>query len=279
MTIIRKIPWTSQPPPHVGINRGHPICAGLKAVFSFHRGYPYEELTGTVGTLNNNAAVVLTDRGYALQTALASNDIVVFAYNVAWTISTAATHASIVKNRKGLTTANEEIFTSEGTDRDAHRIAWLSTEHLTYKAAEFSNITFATHVFEFALHESLGTDPRLWNTVGGTWKANGLITARVNKLAGPNPELEAGTQIFSDNDFVLGGHLTLAKSWDGWILLAVIWDRGLSEGEWNSFVDNPWQIFEPRSVFMPVGVIAEGGSILIASSERGIVRGNFRGVS
>jgi hypothetical protein len=59
--------------------------------------------------------------------------------------------------------------------------------------------------------------------------------------------------------FVFGNRAALDRGWDGWIGEVFVWDRLLSPSEVAEVHANPWQLFQPRSI--PVPLVASGGGV------------------
>jgi hypothetical protein len=56
----------------------------------------------------------------------------------------------------------------------------------------------------------------------------------------------------SSNPISIGGRFENNRGFDGEMYWAAMWHRVLTEGEMREFRENPWQIFEPRTIWAPI---------------------------
>lgn len=80
-------------------------------------------------------------------------------------------------------------------------------------------------------------------------------------IDGVIPPINAGTSVpFSatTDDYSVGGRSTGARYWDGDIEYVAKWSRALSAAEQKSFQENPYQILQPRTQYIPIAAAASG---------------------
>lgn len=268
MAIIRRIPWTRQPPPGTPINWRNPITRGLKFFATSNRGVPWEEVRNERGTFSSGSGIIEpTDRGLAMEQPLntASAQIQFPKHDEIWSGLSEITIMVYAKNRKGLIAssgAEDPMAHSGGGADDPWNIRWAGTENWlsvvnTGTADYIDSITDA-------LHETDGVDPRNWNILGATW-GNNLLVGRVNRTKSSGT-VTVGTMVVSGNAgnqiYIGNSTATGNNSWDGWVNFGAVWNRALSDAEWNSMVDYPWQLWQPRTQIIPTEVAADGVTFL-----------------
>ncbi len=250
--MMRRRVWTQQPPGGTPINWNNPICRGMQAVITFNRGMPYDEVYGVIGSLRGNGKVVGTDKGMAYEGGLDNNDAAEFPKNDnRYTGYSQCSAFALAKNRKTAIAATgaEFVFGHRGTGDDPWAIDWDQGEDLGFSIdnTDDSSGNPIQDVIVDGLHVTAGAHPQTWNAVGGTWDGT-TVTARVNRTKGAGTSCSGtmATESTSNNILRVGNTESTSASWDGWVAIAVLWDRALSDAEWNSMSDNPWQIFKKR---------------------------------
>jgi len=250
--------WTKQPPAGTKLNMSHPLAQGLKYCITFNRGIPWDEVRNIRGTLNNNASIVVTDKGMALQTAGESTDSASFPKDDPWNSGwSELTLFALIKNRLDVTAGTQRPLNHIGTGDDPYGIAWIFSEN-TFLAI-WTDVGNVSDEITDGLHPTNGAVATEWNVLGGSWNGS-IITQRINKdIVGSGTAQTGVTSVggSSNNHLHIGSTVAASgtASWDGWSLLDLIYDRNLSKAEWDSLVDNPWQIFEPQTIHAPTAEI------------------------
>ena len=85
-----------------------------------------------------------------------------------------------------------------------------------------------------------------WCFHGGTLGDDGTtVTCRIDRVKDASPGTVTGTiddPTAGDCDFTIGADGSSSSSWSGEIMFSAWWKRELSDVEWNSMVENPWQV-------------------------------------
>ena len=246
-----KVPWTKQPPAGTPLRKDG-VTRGLKMLVTFNRGVPYEEIVGEVGTFVGAATIENTDMGRALQCGLDASDAVTFAQISGQRSGFAKTTVlALAKNRKTAigATGSENPASHAGTGDDPWVISWAQDENVGFAVDTVDN--GSSDAVSDSVVDGMPTyaAANKWNCLGGSYNGTTVHT-RINKYKSPGAAL-TGTMVDESQNQPTIGNLTGDSSWDGWVALVALWDRDLADAEWNSLVDNPWQIFEPRTIFMP----------------------------
>lgn len=241
-----KIDWTN------------PITKGLIWYADFSTGQPYEWIRGEAGYIETNSKIEPGPEmsrpcywGVPQQT----DSLAIFPKgDDRLNGLSEITLMSLAKNSSTSNAGgtNQTLMGHGGTGADPYKSDWQATHDVriwVYATAQYES------VITDGLDVSAGENPQEWNLIGGTW-GNDLLTARVNRRKDLTPTATTGTmQVDSaanQRPFVGGYSEVNDQGWGGWIAFSAIWNRELSDTEWNSMVDNPWQIFKSREVMVPM---------------------------
>ena len=161
--------------------------------------------------------------------------------------------------------ANNCPFGHGGTGIDPWRIDWRSSEDIRLQLRDSVGTNYNSSVTD-GMGNSAGIyNAQNWNLMGGTFNGT-TMHARINYIKD-----ETGTSftdvLGSDTDSGNRPHIGNASSggtnsWNGWVSMVAVWNRALSDAEWNSMVINPWQPLKSRSVLILLAIATVSGQTL-----------------
>ena len=168
----------------------------------------------------------------------------------------AYTIMTYAKSRVATVAANETPISHAGGGADPWQTARQSSDDWRCE------VTSTTASYQDTVTDGLlsggRNDPQRWNLMGGTW-TDDLLIARINYDKGSGTATVGVTDngLTANNQVHIGGDSTgSTATWDGWIAYGAMWDRALTDPEWNSVVKNPWSLFEPQTIWIPEGAAA-----------------------
>lgn len=237
--------FSQQPQQHARIDWGNPITRGL--VFAYNLGAPAGGISVASQTAGGN--IVFTPKGMARQTTSGSSDVILD------NVPTTATGANYSMLAVG--TANSTSTTQSAVDDDTD--------------------TSSPRVFQFRLNSAKG-ELITFDTSGNPYfatasamslaqlQAGFVLGAQVagNSIALFQNGIKTGgsasnTQRTGSGTVRIGQHKGVAGA--GWttggLCLVAQWARTLSDAEFSSLTDNPWQLFAapPRRLW---GIASSG---------------------
>jgi len=270
-------PWTIQPPAFTLVDRSNPLTRNIEIAclcrHPFNSAYP-----GEIGSFNNgdNKNAVASVKGEATDfnlTGLTGNDCAIkFPVGVApgTRYGETFTHAILVKPELNHGTTEVNALTTLGGDSFSPAMIWDHTN------GTFDGVATCRHSGTFFVANLGGSsDAGSWHmymaTVDSISVSERLIAYR-DGIETHNVPMTSGTTVdweTSDNDLGIMGYVTGAESSvPGVAALFCIWGhRVFTPQEAKSFADNPWQIFQPRTTIIPVGIeaAAEGRRVIVVT--------------
>lgn len=255
-----RVPWTSQPPYNAPIDRSNPYSRGLSFVWTPHG--------SNLGPGSNTGMPIGgTEHGLATRGTATDGELITIPDHDALSgaINGSVMYLTIVRSRGHVDqgSGTNEIFT---------------------KGTEWALRLFNTEVFSCLIGgttQSFGAaDDGEWHTIVG--------------LGGDRPSASDRTGVILDGTFIgensggsyspsteplIIGSTDTARNADADIALILFWNRGW----WNpdtdfpgarvtsqlqGLINNPWQIFQPRTLYIPVGVADVVGGRIMSSLVR-----------
>ena len=244
-----RIPWTEQPPLGTPVRRDG-LGEGLIWFAHFGGGQPWEEVMGEAGVMNTNSVgIVQKDGIWCGEFADGQTN-----GGCDWpqhpdfhSGHSQLSCMAYAKRNNNTPNSTESPMAYAGTGTDAWDVSMATNGDLRFR------FDIADIVQEATLAQS-GWDYSEWNLMGGTWDTAATQYARVNKLKGTANDPDNGTNTAgtaSGNNPRLGQRQNGATdSWYGWVAWGAVWKRALTDQEWNQIVDNPWILFEPRTLYL-----------------------------
>lgn len=238
MSVIRKVPWTRQPPDQTPLDLGNSLLQGIWRVYAAQDG---AELTQNISTdLLNGASVQPSEEGLAVNTD-GSNDVVDIqsdellfasrtdAFTILWFGRTSDTAGTLASQRDGVT-VNWQFFTNTGM---AFR---MGADTLVFSAdSRVSDGNF--HMY--AVSSVAGSESVQAWIDGDNFDSQTLTDDPTSTLI--NISIHARWEVYPTTGFQL----------DGECLYCLIWRRTLSEAEMIYLSENRWRVFQPRTVIIP----------------------------
>ncbi len=236
-----KVPWTKQPPAGTKLNLSHPLARGIRGVFAFN------EHHGQIRNLVNDS--------------FSSS----FAGDAAWDVDAEGRHVSFDGSGDYINLPDGCVpeFASSG-DVDFTVIAKINkTETGTWQGL-FQNTGSGSNGLIVGFQSSdlmVITYPSVVDLTGGSALGTGVMTLSY---------VRAGSSHSFYRDGALGGSTTNSSTpvtsgagliastyyggedFGGDIYFLYIYDRALSASELTAINDNPWQIFEPQRIYVPI---------------------------
>jgi hypothetical protein len=273
--LILEKPWTSQPQGSVGINWSNPITKGL--VFcAVPLGRTFIDLvTNTIGEASGTTNEVRTQNGgfsrrsdgYAVASSNGSLD------QVLWPESTTKRGATAVQEGTllslgGVTLggANYYIAPMGGCIDTAtgHGInLYLDHSGFVGFGAILRSNSDATPIGASAV-EILGADPALkTHFYGFSFTSNGASGTWLGARQGFDwtGGTVFGTGATGRRAMMFTGYANASyPTKRGFVLLQLIFDRKLTVAEYQSLYDNPWQLFAPQEIKIPLSGGAVSGA-------------------
>jgi len=262
MAIIRKIPWTRQPPQGVGIDKTHPLTRGLYYAINHVDPIPRD----LMGHFDQTDVIKV---GSPIQKAHADGLGVYIANRgtrTGWNLN---------DNSLDLSTPTT-VFHYAALVGDPG-----DTDEFSLSNAELSGSNRAT-----VLGSTTVPDDDNAHAIGFCWDSASAILYQDGLQIGIDSSVNAGWgsyllrydnssnrwEAFVDSsggstfNVGMGIGTKTADQWHGYIYLSLWWDRKLSASEHMQLSQNMWQIFQPRTQIIPIEVAAGGADLdLIAT--------------
>ena len=248
--IVPKI-WTRQPPAGTRIDWSNPLTRGLRSLTTFAEGIigtkAYEHVSQRFDwdEQGSGDASIITDPKYGrVLSTRGANDTAYFEGNQYGIMSGKSTGsvAAIYRINAHQSSGGCPIIVGWSSGSTRHHVAikdYAGEHQIVFRNSEDRLVTAA-----------LSTG-RWYNAVG---TLNSPLVS--SYLDGVLLDSDSGNDVASHGDPVLvscGNPDDAARAFDGDIALTAIWeDHELTAGEVASFNLNPWQIFEPRKIFVPI---------------------------
>lgn len=267
--IIRKIPWTRQPPFGVPLDRNHPAFQGLILAYCFNEG--------------GNTAIDLA----AIEAAGRPNP------NIGLTESPTPMVGRYWATNEGGLAWDWDASLGEGDP--TFLLDYMPNARIQFFAGDGYSRLLVAEI------NPVGTNPGLWRTgptgEGGSWDiiesttdytmfqvSNTGIWDATDTIpmsrdygahlltfedGGTTSIYENGSLLAtkaspvtsfggSDRVHTLNGQFSEDRGFNGTWNLLVLWRKGLNDSLAQSLSANPWQIFQPRTIYIPVDVTAAG---------------------
>lgn len=253
MSVILRPQRTSQPPVGTSLDYGSPLLSGIVDVWSAHDGW--RSASGSrPATVPASAAYVGTPWGLATKLNGSSSINAVFTGGV----NTGANPRTLFAlGTTGATSNAYDVLASvDSTDKQALVRVQINAANTGYSAFNgISTPSGGTRALSSRVslaHVEADFDPILYQ--------DGRQVASVTGATG-NGLQAAGLYI--------GGYRGQDGAWwDGSAILVAVWNRALRQDELWELNRNPWQIFAPRKIWVPVSLstgnsytlTADGGS-------------------
>ena len=237
----RIVPATSQPKGKAyGVNWNNPITEGLIFLMDPHQ-QGVNLVDGVVPAQSNGATFKDSGSYFAFQGELNGSEFL--DYGDRYDGMPTLTVLALAKNRKDAIAATglESIISKSGSGDDPYQVLWGQDENYHFSVDTTDNNT-SDAISDIIIDGlSAGQTPAdQWNVLGGTYDGS-TVLARINKVKGSGSAATGSVAPETLNSFTIG--LGGTATWDGWIATGAVWERALSDDEWNSLVDNPWQLF------------------------------------
>lgn len=254
-TILHK-PWTKKPPVGTQINRQHPLSRNLSAAFLF-----LGDLKNTaVSSLNFDLVVgeVAFGKGAMLvdDASTVRLDISPKILGAGTVLDSSYTIFMIADAHKAPVPTDDQVLVTTDT-----------TTALTDTPLYFDNLGSNGRLTTFVENGGLKTapttepnfSPGVIETFGATYdEPSTVVTVYLNggNLAGGDEDSDArstyGESTIQGSTLRCFTQRTGAVQFDGDVYLFLAWEnRALSAAEYASIHSNPWQIFQPRTIFIP----------------------------
>jgi len=247
-----KVPWTSQPLEGTVIDSSNPLARDLAAYFPFH--YPTQrDQTGRVASIPNGGPVRSPHDGYqATYLARTTNEKITInktaLFDVvgkeAWTVSIWANFDGSAGSSHDLVTqwrytGGVKTFTLTGPhNTDVAFFGIFEDGGGSPYIQGTTNLATATGWHHIVATLVDGVRMRLY--VDGVKEAEDLSINIINTTA-------------SESLWAVGGQVDYDTNlYKGWLRDFGFWTRELQEAEVKSLYEDPWQIFEPRTMYVPV---------------------------
>ena len=241
MAIVRKIPWTRKPPPGTPLNKGHPLFPDVICLpFNEGHGVPIDH-AGIHAWQNHTAAPTwgTGQYGHHLDFTAAGNTSIRTTGNVDGPdpcsilfISQSDAAAAVNERPFGYHDNWEGQFNSSVADIEWElRGGTLNSSFFDYDAGKAD---WHTYSGDFA-------------TVGSAVEVRYVFDGDAeDAITDPSPNAPTDAPLY------VGTSRALTSGLDGRMACFYMWSRMLTKGEHVAITANPWQIFEPRRVVIPV---------------------------
>jgi len=257
-----KIPWTKKPPENTMIDPVHPLAIGLNSFFPLN--YLYE---GDIHDVRTHLPQI---------TSTPNNRGGIRGRNVYFSRAAGSEKLDYAKVVGGLDTSGLDTWTvgawclPNGGDDFTHDLvsqwdyaAGLNYRHfvLTAPHSTGNQVFFSAGLDNGTTFNTGEVGPNiedgLWHFIVGTMEIEGSgcrIRVYVDGVqVGTNSHSTARMLHGTSRDFVIGGQNDASSNtYDGSIQDVSFYRRTLSASEIRSLYLDQWQIFEPRTVFMPI---------------------------
>ena len=256
-----KVPWTSQPPLGTEIDWGNPITNGLRLADTYQTTHPLDITglhTGESGQVSHDEFGSVSDpRGGQIRGLF---------FDSANTTATRRYSQDDLQAIDALTClAFYRMRTPTGTEKhylggvarsgfDAWRLEATGNSGAAYRHffALYDDTPTLYSTDQAAQYDSTDVTPRI--VIGRFERAN-IFDLWIDgefyaDRTGGAPDVTIRSR--PDERFqVQGEHLNSGPR-DDEFYLSLVWDRALTENEVKSISKNPWQIFKPREIMVPI---------------------------
>lgn len=227
----------------------NPISRGLRLFGSMHTGYPVDYVTNRPGTFQSaTRPIEPVDGLMALRTEEFDASTASIYFPKGDDYITGVSELTVMvysKNFNSTSNSNQQIFAHIGTGNDPFYIRLGSAGTFQFRIWTDTPDNFTNSGLN-NVSDDIAIDK--WLIWGGTW-GNDSLTVRAEKKKDNTPNATTGALLAPDTDAEnvprvgagIGGG---TDSWKGWTAFAAIWTRELSDDEWNSMVDDPWQLLK-----------------------------------
>ena len=235
------------------VDWSNPITKDLKFFGSFHKGFPYDYVKqerGIPGSAWRGMDPVDGVMAMTINDLDGKNNAVTFPkHDEIYDGISECTIMCFTRNRSSTVSAGQRPYGHMGTGNDPFYMSVGNTGNLA--------VVLLTDVASYnstgADYTTEGVDIDRWALWGATWK-NDTLTGRWQNRKDSSPTTTSGVMatpdVNADNVPRVGfANVGGTNSWNGWVAFAAFWDRALSDAEWNSMVEHPWQIFKPKPQF------------------------------
>jgi hypothetical protein len=259
MILVRQ-PWTRQPPPSVGFDRRW-LNRGLVALFDQRLGL---ERVQNVWASSNTATVVPSVRGVGGDYTGTANTQ--YPHRDAYATVGAMSIVALV-DVDALTNYSAIIAKQENsTTRCPYelRLGNAPTD------GKINLVRANATTFEVRTSASSIVSAGFSGVVGVSSPNGNLNPMTVNAYVGANKYSlsvdggGAGSDVATDNgtsSVWIGRRSDGATQLDGKIYWVALFNRELLDAEWTALAANPWQLFEPRQIYIPTAEAATGPTV------------------
>ena len=264
-----KVPWTRQPPIGTGINKSHPAIRSGNLAF-LRAGTLRELVTNSFPTTVGSAAQkVATDKGYTVDynnTAPDEYDDIIFAGKTMVT-------AYCLVFPDSLTIGSNEnrlihrINTSGAQDGADWTLDIGDPGSPDFSVAEFViSLPSAADIASSATQITTGQ----WWMIAGRWVSGGKPQIYLEgELEGTGTNDITDTFTAGVKEIWVGGRSDGTDDVDGRMAFVAAFADYHSDALIRSISKNPWQLFEPRTIWIPVGLTATTQTITGTAGEVG----------
>jgi len=249
------LPWDSQPQEAVGIDWENPLTTALKSAVLVLPGAAYDAVTGAVATPNGftgtaTSGFIPTVDGWGVAFD-GTNDYLSFG---SYRGGTGAT---------GLTIACRLKLASVALNQ---RIVVIRVGGVSFQIAGYSSSQIGAFTAGAALG---GASPAVgtWVTVFAEFAptTNAAVGVYIDKGALLSTSLGAGGDT-TTAQYIIGSQDGANRFSSATVSRVFVFDRVLSAVERGQIVDAPWQLFAPRSIWVPVSTAGGGASTITAAA-------------
>lgn len=256
--IPRKILWTKQPPENTKINYGHPLAKGL--TFCVMGANEFDTATGDFNTTLQNSVPETGQHGKSRNVGSTIDDGITFPHNqrhnstektvIVFCQSVSAGEGSFqVFIGKQASQATRTIFFGRNSS-DAATFGFRNT--VSGNSLDQGSTVFADSTVPVCYGVTFN-QPNVKYYINGLLKETNSLdtipdTTFTGKIAVGRADGETG---ISGADII--------------VYLALLYNRDLSEAEMLSLYKNPWQLFQPRTAYIPLPEIAAAGGASLAA--------------
>lgn len=248
--LILNHPWESQPQDQREVDWGNPLSQGLVAA-SIAEGSPNDPtiytapngFTRTIGAAGREAFTTIASTQYFENTG--SNRVLGFPF----------TSISVIRPTA---LATQAIFTAYTSGTEYHELYLTNAGALVLASAVAGTAAATTAAGVYAAGETFVLGGRVSSaTERSVWK-NGVQLAT-------NAVSKSPTSAVTNRWGLWNG---TTERFGGGFALRLLWNRALSDLEMVSIGKNPWQVFTPTSIHIPLSVL--GGGAYTLNLETGV---------
>jgi hypothetical protein len=251
-----KVPWTKQPPAGMPIDLSNPICRDLTTVITFDVANGLKNIIDPAGNMDLGLGTVeFTGSGMLVDDAADVRvDLPPSALGVGTTLDHDYTVFTIIDAHKTSAAA--------GTDQMICVCNLTGTvDHVLYFDDTGTNGRLSAFSLAGQVKPQPLTEPNFVagnpESYGTTYvDSTGLCKVFINggDLV-PGGDQGSGTMAFAETISGTGlacfAHRASAVQFDGEAHLFLAWSRALTDEEYASIHNNPWQIFKPKEIMVP----------------------------